>query len=160
MVKLLKHRRKTMNDKVLSQITALPNKSAAELKTLWKELYQQEPPAFNKPYYLKRLAYRLQELACGVDTRPLERKLEIHARQHLDAKGQPLRKPRKAKTLVVGTRLVREHNGEQHQVTVLASGFDYRGQRYKSLSAIARSITGTQWSGPLFFGLKQGGGKA
>ena len=76
-----------MNDKVLSQITALPDKSAAELKTLWKELYQQEPPAFNKPYYLKRLAYRLQELAHGVDTRPLERKLEIHARQHLDAKG-------------------------------------------------------------------------
>ncbi|MFN5588270.1 MAG: DUF2924 domain-containing protein [Holosporales bacterium] len=49
-----------MNDKVLSQITALPDKSAAELKTLWKELYQQEPPAFNKPYYLKRLAYRLK----------------------------------------------------------------------------------------------------
>ena len=149
-----------MNDKVLQQVATLPDKSAAELKALWKELFQQEPPGFNKTQYVKKLAYRLQELAYGIDTRPLERKLEIHARQHLDAKGQPLRKPRKAKTLVVGTRLVREHNGDQHQVTVLANGFDYRGQRYKSLSAIARTITGTQWSGPLFFGLKQGGGKA
>jgi hypothetical protein len=53
-----------------------------------------------------------------------------------------------------GTRLIRAWRGERHQVTVLENEFAYRGARYRSLSAIARTITGTRWSGPTFFGLK------
>jgi hypothetical protein len=53
---------------------------------------------------------------------------------------------------------MREYQGEEHVVTVLPHGFDYRGQRFKSLSRIARTITGKQWSGPVFFGLRSGGG--
>jgi hypothetical protein len=54
-----------------------------------------------------------------------------------------------------GTRLIRQWDGQTHQVTVAEDGFEYKGERYKSLSEIARLITGTRWSGPLFFGLKQ-----
>lgn len=58
-------------------------------------------------------------------------------------------------TLKPGTRLLREWQGATHEVLVLDVGFDYAGQTYKSLSAIARAITGTPWSGPLFFGIKR-----
>jgi hypothetical protein len=54
-----------------------------------------------------------------------------------------------------GTRLLREWQGVTHEVRVLDSGFDYAGQTYKSLSAVARAITGTPWSGPMFFGIKR-----
>ncbi|EWS54643.1 MULTISPECIES: DUF2924 domain-containing protein [unclassified Methylibium] len=58
-------------------------------------------------------------------------------------------------TVAPGTRLLREWQGRTHQVTVLSSGYEWNGQTYRSLSAIARSITGTAWSGPLFFGLRR-----
>ena len=58
-----------------------------------------------------------------------------------------------------GTRLVREWQGVEHAVTVLESGFEYQGKPFKSLSAVANAITGTHWSGPLFFGLKTQGGE-
>ncbi len=63
--------------------------------------------------------------------------------------------PSSGPALAPGTRLLREWQGRTHQVTVLASGFEWNGVRYRSLSAIARSITGTAWSGPLFFGLRR-----
>ena len=59
---------------------------------------------------------------------------------------------------VAGTRLIREYQGVEHCVTVLADGFEYQGRPYKSLSAVARAITGTRWNGPLFFGLRNSGG--
>lgn len=65
-----------------------------------------------------------------------------------------LRTPSPAKTLRPGIRLVRQWQGQTHQVTVLDKGYEYVGKVYPSLSAIARHITGTPWSGPLFFGLK------
>jgi hypothetical protein len=57
---------------------------------------------------------------------------------------------------VAGTQLIREWRGVEHKVTVLVDGFEWEGRRYKSLSAVARAITGTQWNGPLFFGLRSG----
>ena len=59
-----------------------------------------------------------------------------------------------ADTLTPGTRLLREWQGRTHHVTVVAGGFEYDGRTWKSLSSIARTITGTRWSGPLFFGLR------
>ena len=59
-----------------------------------------------------------------------------------------------AVTLSPGTRLLREWQGQTHHVTVLASGFEYSGRTWRSLTAISREITGTAWSGPLFFGLR------
>ena len=65
---------------------------------------------------------------------------------------------RKGDRPIVGTRLIREWKGVEHAVTVLADGYEYQGRRYKSLSAIARAITGTRWNGPAFFGLARRNG--
>ena len=149
-----------MRNHMIARIAALPEMSPPELKKLWKKLYSCEPPAFNKNNFVRRLAYRIQELEYGIDSRALESQLETHARQHLDLQGKVKQKLRKnsPERPVAGTRLMREYQGEEHHVTVLHYGFEYRGQRYKSLSRIARIITGQQWSGPLFFGLRRAGG--
>lgn len=150
-----------MSNKMIARIAALPEMTAPELKALWKSLYAKEPPPFNKTYFVKRLAYRIQELEYGVDSRPLERQLEAHARQQMDMQGRTKHRSRRESQNipVSGTRLIREYQGDEHVVTVLPCGFDYRGQRFKSLSRIARTITGKQWSGPVFFGLRSTGGK-
>jgi DUF2924 family protein len=59
---------------------------------------------------------------------------------------------------VVGAQLIRDWRGVEHRVVVLADGFEWQGRRYKSLSAVARAITGTQWNGWAFFGVKRHGG--
>jgi hypothetical protein len=61
---------------------------------------------------------------------------------------------------VVGTRLIREYDGQRHEVTVVTGGFEYRGRRYRSLSAIASAVTGTHWNGLAFFGLRTRAAKA
>jgi len=162
MPNLLRNGELNMSNNIIARLSALQNMPAPELKNLWKDLYASEPPPFNKVYFIKRLAYRIQELSYGADSRALEKRLETHARQHMDIQGVVIKKGKthSSDRPVAGTRLVREYGGEEHTVTVLHHGFDYRGKRYKSLSAIARSITGTQWSGPLFFGLKRSNGGA
>ncbi len=143
-----------MNDTVISQISALHSKSGSELKDLWQELYQSTPPSYNKLFLIKRLAYRIQELAFGGMTKKMEEKLINYTEDTKHSRSKTL-KP------VTGTRLLRIYQGIEHQVTVLADGFEYQGQKYKSLSVIARKIAGgTRWSGPAFFGLKRrAGGK-
>ena len=142
-----------MQNSVLAQLAALPEKSTAELKTMWRELYDREPPAFNKPFLVKRLAYRIQELAYGGLSARAEAKLnELVEEEDRRVKGkQPVHK---GDRLIAGTRLVREWQGMEHTATVLDDGFEYQGWRYKSLSAVARVITGTRWNGPLWFGLR------
>jgi hypothetical protein len=71
--------------------------------------------------------------------------------------GRPGRRPRHDVHLLEGTKLLREWRGMTHEVTVVDSGYEHQGKRYRSLSAVARAITGTQWSGPLFFGLRKTG---
>lgn len=141
-----------MKNNVLARVAALPNLPMAELTAMWKELFQTEPPKYNKPFLVKRLAYRLQEIAYNVDSTTIDKRIDQYAKESLS---ENLRKPR-GKGIhmpVAGTKLVRVHNGIEHRVTVLDKGFEYRGAHYRSLSNIAREITGTNWSGPVFFGL-------
>jgi hypothetical protein len=63
----------------------------------------------------------------------------------------------RVKRPAVGTKLIREYQGIEHHVTVTRNGFEYQGRTFRSLSHIAREITGTRWSGPLFFGLTRNG---
>ena len=139
-----------MNNSILAQISHLSDLSFRGLKERWRDLFDTEPPPYSRSYMVKRLAYRIQELAHGVDRDALD------ASFHEAAKGKYGKKRNRAKEInrpLVGTRLQREWDGALHQVTVLADGFDYRGQKYNSLSRIAKVITGTVWSGPRFFGL-------
>ena len=138
-----------MNNSVLAQLAALPEKTTAELKQLWRDLYDREPPPYNKPFLIKRLAYRIQELAYGGLSARAEAKLkELIEEEDRRVKGKlPVRKGDRP---IAGTRLIREWQGVEHCATVLDDGFEYQGRRYKSLSAIARAITGTRWNGPAF----------
>ncbi|WP_374526753.1 DUF2924 domain-containing protein [Novosphingobium sp.] len=147
------------NAQVLARLAALKEMSVRELKADWAKLFGTEAPNNSRPFLEQRLAYRIQELTFGGLSKP--------ARQLLDAladevEGKKVRKsvisdPRNP---VIGTRLVREWNGVEHVITVLRDGFDWQGRRYKTLSAIARKITGTQWNGYRFFGLRPTRGTA
>jgi Protein of unknown function (DUF2924) len=142
-----------MNCSVLAQVSALPEKSTAELKQLWRDLYNREPPPCNRQFLVKRLAYRLKELAHGGLSARAEAKLtELIEEEDRRVKGkQPIRKRDRPTT---GTRLIRQWRGAEHCATVLDDGYEYQGRRYKSLSAVARAVTGTRWNGPLFWGLR------
>ena len=142
-----------MKNSVLAQLAALPSKTTPELKQLWRDLYDREPPPYNKPFLIKRLAYRIQELAYGGLSARAEAKLkELIEEEDRRVNGKlPVRKGDRP---IAGTRLIREWKGVEHTATVLDDGFEYQGRRYKSLSAIARAITGTRWNGPAFFGLR------
>lgn len=143
-----------MHDSALAQVAALPEKSTAELKQLWRELYDREPPPYNRPFLVKRLAYRIQELAYGGGlSERAEAKLKALVEEE-DRRVKGKLPARKGDRPISGTRLIREWQGVEHIATVLDDGFEYQGRPYKSLSAIARAITGTRWSGPLFWGLR------
>ena len=142
-----------MNDSVLAQLAALPEKTLPELKQLWRDLYDREPPSGNKPFLIKRLAYRIQELAYGELSARAEAKLNVLIEEE-DRRVKGLPSLRKDDRPIAGTRLIREWQGVEHVVAVLAEGFEYEGCKYRSLSAIARAITGTRWNGPLFWGLR------
>ena len=138
---------------VLGRIAALPSTPIAELKQQWRALFGREPPAFNRPYLVSRLTYRIQELAYG-GLRPETRaRLEALGEQ-LDGGNVVLRRTRADGRPLPGTRLLREWHGVEHAVTVLVDGFEWEGRPYRSLSAIARAITGTRWNGWTFFGLR------
>jgi hypothetical protein len=138
---------------VLGRLAALQVTPTAALKEQWRQLFGKEPPPFNRAYIQSRLAYRIQELAYG-GLRPETRaRLEALGEQ-LDGGNVVLRRIRADGRPLPGTRLVREHDRVQHVVTVRAEDFEYEGRPYRSLSAIARHITGTRWNGWTFFGLK------
>ena len=142
-----------MNDPVLARLAALKTTPTPKLKEQWRQLFDSEPPAFNRRYLESRLAYRIQELAYGGLKPETVRRLEKLG-EELDGGRVDVRKRPANDRPVSGTRLIREYQGIEHCVTVRDDDFEYQGRPYKSLSAIARAITGTQWNGVVFFGLK------
>ena len=143
-----------MTETVLAQLAALKTAPIMTLKQRWRDLFQTEPPAFNRHYLESRLAYRIQELAHGGLKPETIARLEAIA-EDLDG-GDPDRRRRRAgqNRPIAGARLIREWQGVEHCVTVRDEDFEYQRRPYKSLSAVARAITGTRWNGLIFFGLK------
>ena len=142
-----------MTDTVLAQLAALKAAPIGALKQKWRELFETEPPPYNRRFLEHRLAYRIQELAYGGLKPETIKRLKAIA-EDLDG-GDPTRRPRLAKDRpIAGTRLIREYQGVEYCVTVRDEDYEYQGRPYKSLSAIARAVTGTRWNGLLFFGLK------
>ena len=146
-----------MTDSVLASIAALSTMPIPALKERWRELFQTEPPAFNRGYLENRLTFRIQELAYGGVSPTTNTRLDAIAtdEKYVDREVARKRIPERP---VPGTRIVREWQGVEHAVTVLETGYEYLGRPFKSLSAVANAITGSRWSGPLFFGLKANGG--
>jgi hypothetical protein len=141
---------------VFAQLTALRRMSVVELKQRWETLFGTPAPNNSRSYLEVRLGNRIQELMLGGLSRDTRRVLDLLVKE---LEGKNTRKaimtdPRKP---VPGTRLLREWDGAEHSVTVLRDGFDWQGRKFKSLSAVARAITGTQWNGYRFFGLREAG---
>jgi hypothetical protein len=141
-----------MTDTVLARLAALKTQPIASLKQQWRDLFETEPPPYNRRFLEHRLAYRIQELAYGGLKPETIKKLKAIA-QDVDG-GNPARRQSAKDRPIAGTRLIREYQGIEHCVTVRDEDFEYQGRPYQSLSAIARAITGTRWNGLLFFGLK------
>ena len=142
-----------MADNTLARVAALRTTPTPELKRQWRELFDTDPPPYNRRFLESRLAYRIQELTYGgLKPETIER-LEALGEQ-LDGGKITVRRRRTDHRPIAGTRLIREWQGVEHCVTVRDHGFEWQGRPYKSLSAIARAITGTRWNGWVFFGLK------
>ena len=138
------------SNELCGELAQLPALSAEQLKDRWRTLYGIEPPPRISEDLLRRaVAYRIQERALGsikTSTRRLLQRIAKEARRSRSAMPAGKLRP--------GAVLIREWRGTTHQVTVLEDGVLFRGAHHRSLSEVARKITGNRWSGPLFFGLK------
>ena len=144
----------TTHEPILARLAALKAMSVNELKTEWQAMFDAPAPNNSRTFLESRLAYRIQELTYGGPDKQTRRMLDLLADE---VEGTLTRKAQIAdpRNPVVGTKLIREWDGTAHTVTVLKDGFDWGGQRYKSLSAVASVITGTRWNGYRFFGLRE-----
>ena len=143
-----------MQKTVLKQIDELNRMSMAQLRKRWADLMGTDPGRLGRQYLMRRLAYRVQELAYGG--------LSTQARKQLEAvadgrAGSAKPSKSRATDLATGTRLLREWHGDSYEVIVEADGFRYPGKVYRSLTAAAYAITGQHTSGNLFFGIRQRG---
>ena len=165
--------REAMRD-LTAELAALDDMKVSELHAQWLEVFGEAARSRNKPYLIKRIAYRIQEIAEGgldaeslakideltettpVRQRPRRRKsktAETEIAAATVAAATTGAKPRDPRLPPVGTALKRSFKGVEHEVTVLDDGFELAGERFRSLSAIAKKITGTSWNGWTFFGL-------
>jgi Protein of unknown function (DUF2924) len=139
-------------DRISAEIAALASLDIRDLKSRWRDLYDTEPPPrISRGLLTRAIAYRSQEREfCGLA--PAMRRLLERVADDLSYHRARLGLARKA---APGTLLIREWRGNAHRVTVRDDGVVYHGKRYGSLSEVARLITGSRWSGPLFFGLRK-----
>lgn len=140
---------------VAAALTALPATDIAGLRAEWRRLYRSQPPAKLRRETLElAVAWQLQAQALGGLSAAAKRRLAgvsglLATRSDLPRVRRVVLKP--------GARLVRQWGGETHEVLVTEHGFTWRQQNWRSLSVIAREMTGTRWSGPRFFGLDRPG---
>jgi hypothetical protein len=133
-----------------AEIAGLFDRSTQELRLAWRKLHRTEPPlGISRDLLIRALVHQLQEQSYGGTDRALRRRLQslTGEREKRGASFDP------AVVLKTGTTLVRQWRGHTHAVLVRDNGFEYQGERYRSLSVIAKRITGAHWSGPRFFGL-------
>jgi hypothetical protein len=138
---------------VLGRLAALKTMPTPALKAQWRDLFDGEPPPYNRRFLESRLAYRIQELAFGGLKPETVERLKALA-EEFDGGNIAVRRIRGDDRPIAGTQLLREWQGIEQTVTVLADGYEWQGRPYQSLSSVARAITGTRWNGWLFFGLK------
>ena len=132
---------------VAERVAALTLLSPAQLRTEWRRTFRAVAPQMTPDLLMRGIAYRIQEKAFGGLSRA--------AKSDLERLADPASRARPQSNAVIkpGTRLVRSWGGKTHAVLVTDDGFLFDGQTYRSLSAIAETITGARWSGPRFFGL-------
>jgi len=163
-----------MPPSIEQQIALLPQMTSTELQGKYQELFGELPRSRHKAYLVKRIAWRLQavaegdlserarrraaELACEADLR-LSAPATLNG-QGLPPQAPPLRAGSRRHLPPLGTVMARPYGGQIVEVTVLARGFQYEGRVYRSLSAVAKAVTGKHWNGYHFFGLWKSSPKA
>jgi hypothetical protein len=155
-----------MTTTLASRLAELETMNTAALQVEWRRLFRSQPPSLSRDLLMRAIGYRYQEIACGGLGKAAARRLRTIADA---AEAAPADKAASSAgddrpgtsrpVLMPGVRLVREWHGRTHSVTVTDAGFDYAGRSYRSLTEIAREITGTHWSGPRFFGICGASGK-
>ena len=139
-------------EKLSAEIAGLESLDLHQLRIRWKLLYEIEaPPHLSRDWLRRAVAYRMQENVLG-GLKPATRRLLNRVSE--DARTSKRSKVVTTRKVGPNTILIREWGGTRHEVTVVENGAMFRGKRYRSLSHVARVITGSQWSGPLFFGLR------
>ena len=134
------------------EIAGLVDRSTPELRHAWRRLYHTGPPlGLSRDLMIRGLADKLQQRARGGPSRASQRRLQTLAGEF--EKGARSFDP--GIILKTGATLVRQWRGRTHTVLVREDGFEYDGQHYRSLTAIAEQITGAHWSGPRFFGVSK-----
>ena len=129
-----------------------------ELRGEWRRLHRTPPPMrLSRDLLMRAITYKLQERPLGGLSKSIIRKLE---RLNVEPTASDAQKPAPPISLKAGTRLVREWRGVTYTVLVHADGFEWNGRRYRSLTVVAREITGAHWSGPRFFGLRKRAGRS
>jgi Protein of unknown function (DUF2924) len=145
---------------IAESLARLSPSTIFELRGEWRRLHRTPPPMRLSRDLLMRvmraITYKLQERPLGGLSKSIIRKLE---RRNLDSEASDARKPTPPISLKAGTRLVREWRGVTHTVLVRTDGFEWNGRRYRSLTIVAREITGAHWPGPRFFGLRKREGR-
>jgi Protein of unknown function (DUF2924) len=140
------------SEKLAQELKDLETRGDDELKNRWRSLYGTKPPQkIHRSLLIAAVAHRMQENALGALKSSVRRHLMQAANNPTTPRPSPhypSLRPR------AGTVLVRDWGGVTHQAKVLEDGILFRSKRYKSLSEVARTITGSRWSGPLFFGLR------
>ena len=141
---------------VSAQIAALPALPMAELSALWDQYFPRRPKHINRSFLESRLAYRIQEMAYGAVPVGIRRHLVEAGAAHSKIKHRVQASDTdRQQHLMPGTVLIREWDEREHRVVVTPeSQCEYEGRTFRSLSAVARHITGVQWNGPRFFGLR------
>jgi Protein of unknown function (DUF2924) len=143
---------------IAEELARLSTATIFELRGEWRRLHRAPPPMrLSRDLLIRAITYKLQERPLGGLSKSILRKLE---RLRLDSGASGGHKPVPPISLKAGTRLVREWRGVTHTVFVQAQGFEWNGRRYRSLTVIAREITGAHWSGPRFFGLRKCAGRS
>ena len=135
---------------VEAEIAGLIDRSTQELRLAWRKLHRTEPPlGISRDLLIRSLAYDLQQRARGSPNLRLRRRLRTLAA----ASESGARSVDPGVVLKAGSTLVRQWRGHTHAILVREDGFEYEGERYRSLTVIAERITGAHWSGPRFFGV-------
>ena len=138
---------------LVAQISSLSQLHMDDIKSLWRRLFSAETPTHNRQFLERRIAYKLQEVECRKENHALLARNQRRIAALVDT--GKLKKRDRDYRPVPGTMLTREYHGVIYRVTATADDqYEFEGRLYPSLSVIAREITGTRWSGPLFFGLK------
>ena len=157
-------KKKSIEGSMAVEIAALRKLTVAELQLRYRTLFGHESRSHNRDWLFKKVAFRMQEVRRGgLSDRAKRRARTLAGDSYLRARppkdfdpapaAPPQAHPQDPRLPAIGTVLTKEHGGETHAITVLAEGFEYRGEIYPSLSRIAKAVTGTSWNGFLWLGL-------